>query len=284
VRAGPAGGCARLPELDDLAARHRAPTCTTPARRSTSRRSSACHSSGRSPVAAANAGSVAYISESSMRDRVDLGAREGAHRPRRRLRVAAGVLRGVARHALPAHRGVERLAQRLRDPVARALGQPRRHAASSSVIVSSSRSGTPAERAHRVLQAIAQRGDRPRPHPDGVPLEVELDELGDRELGQRRGLAEQHRLDVLAVVLRAPRSWSGTGSCGGARRAGRSSAGPTARARACTPVRAVSAASTPPSSAGGCAAMCRRGPRSSPAASCPSRRSRGPPSPRDPPG
>jgi hypothetical protein len=40
-------------------------TLSSPAGRSTSRRSSACHSSGRRPVAAANAGSGAYIGDSS---------------------------------------------------------------------------------------------------------------------------------------------------------------------------------------------------------------------------
>ena len=37
-----------------------------------------------------------YVGESSSADRVDLGAREGAHRPGRRLAVAAGELRRVA--------------------------------------------------------------------------------------------------------------------------------------------------------------------------------------------
>jgi hypothetical protein len=42
-----------------------------------------------------------------------------------------------------------------------------------------------------VAQALAQRGDRARPHRGGVPLQVQADELGERQLGSSGRLAAQ---------------------------------------------------------------------------------------------
>jgi hypothetical protein len=70
----------------------------------------------------------------------------------------------------------------------------------SFVIRSRSRSGT-SPKADTACQPIAKGRDRARPHARSVPLQVQLNELGERQLRERHRLSPQPRLDHVAVVL-----------------------------------------------------------------------------------
>jgi hypothetical protein len=101
-----------------------------------------------------------------------------ADRARRRLAVAACGGRRVRSHVAPPDRTGEIAAWQTTLP-------EQRHGA---------------EGARGVDEPLAQVGDRARPDADGVALEVERDELGERQVGHRRWLAAQLRFDDLAVI------------------------------------------------------------------------------------
>ena len=119
-------------------------------------------------------------------DRVELVDGERAHRPGRWLRVGSSELRRVALNLLPSDGGLERLAEGLHDPVTRRLG------AASRTTTRARRSSAPdraaARRRRRGWSGQAGPGASRSfgPDVDGVTFEVELNEFGERQLGQRR--------------------------------------------------------------------------------------------------
>ena len=121
-------------------------------------------------------------------DRVELGERVGAHRPRRRLRVAARRASPGCGSCSPSGRRRRASAgapARSRSASARAAWPASRRARRSCA-----RGRAAARRRRRrvrVREPLAQRRDRARPDAGGVALEVELDELGERQLGRGAG-------------------------------------------------------------------------------------------------
>ena len=104
-------------------------------------------------------------------------------------RLRAGEQRWVRAHVAPADGGAERLAQRLHDAVARALGELQLPGSELAGHALELAQPDVAKGARGVHEPLAQRDDCARAHADGVALEVELDEFGERELGRRRRLA-----------------------------------------------------------------------------------------------
>jgi hypothetical protein len=133
-------------------------------------------------------------------DRVDLGERVGADRPGRRLPVRADQLGRVAGHVVPAHGGAERLPERADDPVAGPLRQLRPPAGELVNHALELAERDVAVGARRIAEPLAQRIDRALAGAGGVALEVELGELGERQVARGPGLAPQARLDRVAVV------------------------------------------------------------------------------------
>jgi hypothetical protein len=130
--------------------------------------------------------------------RGQLVAGEDPDLPGRRLTIAAREMSGVAAHVAPAHGRCQRLPQRLHDAVARSLGKPNLPGADLARHALELAQRDVAERADSVRQPLAQRDDGAGSDPGGVPLEVDLDEATEREVGQRDRLPAKLGLDDAA--------------------------------------------------------------------------------------